>query len=65
MKRHGVHVTPNCVAPDASSGVARGARNEALRRACTEGEHHALPRRFAPRGGRGVRSYTNGFAETA
>jgi hypothetical protein len=40
-----------CVAPDASSGMARTARNES----------EDVTRRFAPRGGRGVRPYTRKY----
>jgi hypothetical protein len=39
------------VAPDASSGVARKARNE----------NQDVTRRFAPRGGRDVRPYTSKY----
>jgi hypothetical protein len=39
------------VAPDASSGVARKARNES----------EDVTRRCAPRGGRGVRPYTSKY----
>ena len=48
------------VAPDAASGVARNARNENVScdREC--GERSCIrTRRFAPRGGRGVRPYTS------
>ncbi|HEX6820477.1 MAG TPA: hypothetical protein VF123_00370 [Candidatus Sulfotelmatobacter sp.] len=65
MKKKYAHVGESNVAPDASSGVVREARNEALRRASAEPEHSALTRRCAPRGGRGVRPYKNGVAETA
>ena len=65
MKKNGVHLAPECVAPDASSGVARKARNGALPGASDPQEHAALTRRYAPRGGRGVRPYTGGLAETA
>ena len=65
MKRNDVHVAESNVAPDASSGVACRARNEALPGASDPQEHAALTRRCAPRGGRGVRPYTNGLAETA
>jgi hypothetical protein len=48
----------DCVAPDAWSGVARRARNEALTRASALRDNNNFTRRFAPRGGRGVRPYT-------
>jgi hypothetical protein len=54
-----------CVAPDASSGVARKTRNEVLTTAVALRNSDALTRRFAPRGGRGVRPYANGSADTA
>jgi len=47
-----------CVAADASSGVAREARNEKLTRSSALKSTDFLTRRFAPRGGRGVRPCT-------
>ena len=52
------HVALNCGAPDASSGVARRACNEALTRISALRDNSNLTRRIAPRGGRGVRPYT-------
>jgi hypothetical protein len=69
MKRIGAHLATDraaeCVAPDASSGVARKARSGALWGACGLRDYGALTRRYTPRGGRGVRPYTNCLAETA
>ena len=65
MRRNGAHLAPESVAPDALSGVARRARNEAFSRACGLRDYAALTRRFAPPGGRGVRPYTGGLEETA
>ena len=60
------YVAQNRVAPDASSGVARKARNVIVsyeRRAIRLCRH---TRRLATRGGRGVRPYTrNGGLQTA
>ena len=65
MKKNDVHVAESNVAPDASSGVACRARNEALPGASDPQEHAALTRRCAPRGGRRVHPHPNRIAENA
>jgi len=47
------------VAPDASSGVAREARNEDCCSETNVGTNDAAPRSLCSRGGRGVRPYTS------